>query len=655
MDRRARLRKIGVIVAGVAVLVAGVLFLRDPQTTSDADKDKPRPVQTSVDKFTADGIIAPEPGGRPQPPGGLGFTSAAHRLVAFWQEPAGAAGYDVSWGHGGKLDQHQLVVEPIIQLDGLDDGTPYDVEVRTVDAFGARSDGVRSSGTPGQQPDPTAYTMVDRFDGAQVPDPTKWRFASPGYCGKATRGDGQETKRLVISATCSTDTVALRARTPLKVLGGTAELARVVVETDAPGEAGALIFDLVPGQVDLVGGSQGGPPLPEMAGSAQNDTSLPPGSIRVRISSVPASRKVPQAAMYAQVLTAPDVPHTGVPVPVQKMPAPRHGVSARWEVVLRTDGLQVLRDGVVVGGGDVVPTWQEATALIGFGSSYGGFRAGIDLIGFVGGQAGPQTTVAGPEVEAERTVQTTTAVLTTAPVGPHVDLVSSGQLRLSLVPQGPLPVPTLDGLLSVDVAGRRIPARPVLAGQPLARGVRYPVIADVPSEALILSGDRKALRVRVSSTLPVTATPPRVEWAELELVPAQGATVAPPDVSADGPLPRPATAVARVNAALLDAGGREVEPGKKAPPGRLVVDVLLDGVGAQRIAGQLAGLAGIEVRLDGKLIAGIPTVQDGPGVAGHYRIAFVAPQNIGRHSIEVRAIGVDGQALFASTSLTFTS
>jgi hypothetical protein len=87
----------------------------------------------------------------------------------------------------------------------------------------------------------------------------------------------------------------------------------------------------------------------------------------------------------------------------------------------------------------------------------------------------------------------------------------------------------------------------------------------------------------------------------------------------------------------------------------MVLEVTADGPGGQRLGGELAGLAGVEIRLDGAKIAGIPTVADGPGVAGVWRLALNTTElSAGAHTIEVKAIGVDARAAFAVAYAPFT-
>jgi hypothetical protein len=73
-----------------------------------------------------------------------------------------------------------------------------------------------------------------------------------------------------------------------------------------------------------------------------------------------------------------------------------------------------------------------------------------------------------------------------------------------------------------------------------------------------------------------------------------------------------------------------------------VLDIELDAAKAQRTSGQVAGLAGVEITMDGRPLAGIPAVTDGPGIGGHWRIALnTTGLTAGGHTIQVTVVGVD--------------
>ncbi len=644
------------MVAGLVLVGGAVAVLRVPQ---EPDQPSPKPVpppQTRVQEFVGQDVVVPAPGAKPPPPGKLVAEPGPQRVQLWWgavvaglPEPRGAAGYEVTWGRSGTTEFERLVAEPAVQLDALDNNTEYDVQVRTVDSFGQRSEPAEISVTAREDPDDPPWSFNDRFTSRVVPDPVNWRFASSSDCGRATRGEGEDGRRLIVSAQCGTDPVALRARPPLRLADQPAngELGRFVVDTDHPGQDGALLLDFVPGPADLVDGSPNGSPDPGTTGLAQDDPSLPPGTVRVRI----ASRGT---TTTTQVLVAPGTTRLGAPVGARAAPPTLIGISVRWEVVFRVDGVQVLRDGVVVGGGDVVPAWREATALLGFVGGSSGLYAGVSLAGFVGAPTVKPVLVVPPAVKVDRVVVRPEEPLRTDPAGAKISGVLGGQLRITLVPQN-APNENATDEFSVEVGGTRFPARPAVAGQPLTRGVRYPIVADVPPEALVLRPDGKSIAVRVRGPVRRGTAETRVISASLELTAPPGAVSPASGSGTEVPLTRTKAAVARPSATFLDAGGKPLAEGDAVPRGRLVLEVRADGQGGQRLGGRLAGMAGVEVRLDGQRIAGIPTMVDGPGTGGTWRLGVVtnglAP---GKHTIEVKVVSANGTSAPAVSFWPFT-
>jgi hypothetical protein len=105
---------------------------------------------------------------------------------------------------------------------------------------------------------------------------------------------------------------------------------------------------------------------------------------------------------------------------------------------------------------------------------------------------------------------------------------------------------------------------------------------------------------------------------------------------------------------LLDASGTPIPQLQDVQRGRLVLDVSADALTAQRATGAVAGLAGVEVSIDGKALAGIPTAAEGPGVGGDWRLALnTTDLSPGTHSIQVSAIGVDPNTASAVTYASF--
>ncbi|HEU5110636.1 MAG TPA: fibronectin type III domain-containing protein, partial [Micromonosporaceae bacterium] len=335
MDRR-RLHRIAIAGAGLVLIGGAVVLLRDPDSGVSEQLPAPLPtLQTSVRPFADESVIVPQRGDPPAAPARLDVRPASHRLVIGWgpgrvgaPEPAGAAGYEVRWGPGRRPNHTRFVAEPVIQLDGLDNDAQYQLEVRTVDSFGQRSEPARTTGTPTPGlADPTPFAFVDRFDGHVVPDPQRWAVVGIGNCTKATRGAGEDSRRMMITGGCgdSDEAVALRSRTPIRLLDPASapngELGRFVVQTDRPGLTGQLTLDLVPGPVDLIGR----PPRPGdgMAGQTLVDDSLPPGTIRTVIT----GHRAAEGGTTVRVAVAPGTPLPGREIPVNPTPPAEPGVS----------------------------------------------------------------------------------------------------------------------------------------------------------------------------------------------------------------------------------------------------------------------------------------------------------------------------------------
>ncbi len=625
------------IVAGVlAVIGAAIALLRTPEPVDSGPRPVPPP-QTTVKEFAADGIVLPAPGNPPAQPASLSVIPGPQRLLIAWgpdrtgkPEPERAAGYEIRWGRDGTIDNVRLLAQPVAQLDALENGTSYQIEVRTIDSFGRRSLPAIISATPKAPENEPAWSFFDRFSSRVVPEPQRWRLSGTSDCGRATRGEGSDGKRMVISGQCGTEPLVLRPRAPFKLdenpVDG--EVGRVVVETDHPGQAGELMIDLVPGPADLVGGPS--------ARSAEDPT-LPPGTIRVGVTG--------EATSGAEIRAAPGMTRSGVTADLSPMAPAEIGVTVRWEVVVRTDGVRLMRDGKVVAANDAVVGWREATVLVGFIGGPSGLRAAVDLIGFLGAPTAVPVLVVPPVLDTGRSVVEAGSGLVTPSGGARVQGATGGQLRVTLVPTNRAPT---EDQFTVEVGGREFPARPAVAGQVPARGVRYPIVADVPADALVLRGDGKTLPIRVRGPVRRGEGAARVVSTSMELNAPPGAVSAVSGSGTDVPLALTRLALARPSARFLDAAGQVIGQDSPVPRGRLVLEVTADGPGGQRLGGELAGLAGIEVRLDDQRIAGIPTVADGPGTAGVWRLAVdTTGMSAGQHMIEIKAIGVDPRAAFA--------
>lgn len=573
MDRRK------VVIAATALaLVGGVALLR---TTGSDDSGTPakRPPPTALKPFAADGVVIPSARDRPATPGSLTVRSGHHRLRVGWT--GDAPGYEVRWG-----DQVRFVTRPAIQLDGLENGRELRVEVRAVDAFGQRSEPASAGGTP--QADNAEYSFVDRFDGERTPDPARWRLAKRSDCARATPGDGDDRQRLVVTSSCATNVVSLRSRAPFVRDGES----RLVVETDAPNSGGELLLDLVPGPV-----------------SVQPDA-VPPDAVRLAVQT--------DAVGNTLVELFPDGTS-------QSLPQPLPGVSARWELVLTSSGVRAMRDGVEVASSSFVPSWREATALVGVAALAGDrTRAGIDLIGFRGGATSVPDLVQAPDVNVIVGDQA-------PPAKPRLDGVTGGQLRLALVPAGDQ-APNMKLL----VAGSELALRPAVAGLAWRPDAEYLAVVDVPPEAIgtpFLASLRSATRVRITH-------------ADLELT---GVVSSPPSATPTDPLSGRRTSLATPRAELLDGGGQPVTPGAALSRGRAVLEVRMDS-----LAPAVSGLAGFDVRLDDSHVATIPTAVDGPGIAGRWRISLnTATLSMSPHTVEVRAFSTDSGTPTESVYVSF--
>jgi hypothetical protein len=664
VDQR-RIHKIALIGGALLLIGGAVLILREPGAGEQQTETPPTipPPQTTVQAFADTSVVVPPAGERPKPPMRLDIRASAYRLVIGWgpqrtgnSEPAGAAGYEVRWGQGRRPNHIRFIAEPVIQLDGLENHALYRVEVRTVDSYGQRSEPARGEGMPsGTVGGDGPFTFVDRFDGQVVPDPARWRLAGIGNCTKAARGDADDARRMVISAQCgnSDESVALRSRAPIRLLdkasapGG--ELGRVTVLTDRPGHGGELTIDLVPGPADLIGRAPAQTLGPVRPGSAIEDESIPQGAVRVRVAGwLRDAAGKPEPATTVQVLVAPGTAALGRPVAVSPAPMPEISVSVRWEVVLRTDGIRVERDGVVVGGGDVVVSFAEATVLVGFAGGQGGLHAGVDLIGFTGAPTAPPPLMSAPRVDFDREVAGPNSRLQTSASGRRMSGLRAGQLRITLVPQAKLPP---DIQFTVDVGGREFPARKAIANQPGLPGVRLPIVADLPPDAVVIKPSADSVAVGVRSAVGENGLPTQVLTAELELT---GQSPVRESRAAERPLPRANPRLAAPTVTLRDAAGAPIPALREVARGRLVLDVAMDAAAAQRMTGAVAGLAGVEISMDGRPLAGIRTVADGPGVGGRWAIALNTTEvTPGGHTIQVMAIGSDPTTSYAIAYTSF--
>ncbi|MCE7009454.1 fibronectin type III domain-containing protein [Kibdelosporangium philippinense] len=589
-----RLRRAGYALGGLTVVIGAVLVLRSPdKSPTEPEPLPPAPVQTTVKEYVDEVALVPKPGGKPEKPANLTVIPGPHRLQVTWT--AKAPGYEVQL-RAGDLIRTQLLAGNTIQFDGLDNNTEYQIGVRAVDSFGQQSEVSSARQRPSAiRPDESRYALVDHFDGQVVPDPARWRLANNAACARMSRGVGDDSRRLVISAACGNESVALRSRTPLQLRDIDGELGRVMIETDYPAKTGTLMFDLVPGPADLL------------------DNNLPPGTLRVKV--------------VSDSVTMPGADAVKIP--------PKPGLSTRWELVLRTDGLSLWRDGTKVAASGFVPTWTTATPLFGFVGPFNGLTyVGIDAIGLSSAQT--PAFVAPPRITSTNTGRSPRTEPMTGVLGGQLRMTVRTTHREQMTP------------MSVTINGRLFPARPAVDGHEFEPSYRFPIVADIPADALVLSGDRRELRISVQGAKP--AISPVVQHAELELIP-DPASKPSPEQAEPPPQPavRPPVTLTSFDTRFLDAAGEKIENNEVVSRGRIVLEVTGDEGAAQ------AGLAGIEVFIDNKRMAGIPTAVDGPAVAGRWLIALNSGAfEPGPHILEVKAVSTDPNVAPGFTNTTWS-
>jgi hypothetical protein len=317
-------------------------------------------------------------------------------------------------------------------------------------------------------------------------------------------------------------------------------------------------------------------------------------------------------------------------------PAPRRGpgVVHRFEVVLTSSGVRVYQDGLAVAARDVVPAWREAAVLLGFRGPDGRrSRVHVSSAGFTG-----------PAGTAPRVVEVAVSAGTQRVLGPADQEPGIGIARTPLRTArsarlvATLTVtPTLDprGVV-VQLGTLRVPARPTVAVPPREPGAALTVVADVPRSLLggrgpdtitpfvLRAPGADAAATLLETYLEITPTP---GWS-----PPSAAAVRPPDLPDALPV---------VRAVLGNAAGKPLTSTTVPRRGQLVLGVTLEPAHAQWDTGAVGGVQGVEVRLDGALIAGIPTDADGPGVGGRYAVSIaVGGLAFGAHTIEVREYGM---------------
>ncbi len=617
--------------AGAVLVIGSVIVLR--ATDGDGSReDTPPPVR--VNRFASGFVVLPSAGRAPSPPDRIVVTPGRGQLRLSWADglaggtpPAGAVGYDVRWGIDGEEQTGRLVAAPDVQVDGLTDGRRYRVEVRSVDAFGQRSDPAEVSGVPGPADRPALAGLTGMYDDFGNPDTTQEsspysRWHVSGYRGCVGLGAGRvDGLGLPIDLGCGADMAVMRARVPLRLTtpeGIDQVLGRVAVSTDAAGPGGELTVDLVPGRADRVGVG-----VRRASRAGETDPALPGGTIRVSVSDG-----------GVRVSTAPGVPAHG---PTREMhPAPRRGpgVVHQFEVVLTSSGVRVYQDGLAVAARDVTPAWQEASVLLGFRGPDGRrSRVHVASAGFTGPPQPAEPLVEAPVTPGAR------QVLEPAAQAPDIGIARTPlrSARAARVVATLTVTPGLDTRALVVQMGRlRVPAHPTVAVPPIDAGAALTVVADVPPSLLGGRGPDSITPFVVRG--PGASVQTSLLQTYLEITPGPGWTTTPTRAQRPPDLP---DALPAVGAVLGNAAGEPLTSTTVPRRGQVVLTATLEPAYAQWDTGAVGGVQGLQVRLDGALVAGIPTAADGPGVGGRYALSIaVRGLAVGPHSIEVREYGM---------------
>ncbi|WP_133794659.1 fibronectin type III domain-containing protein [Actinokineospora alba] len=586
-----------------------------------------------MSRFADDRVLLPEPGKPPAAPRDVASDPAPGRLRVWWAG-SDAAGYEVRWEGGGAPARTKLVATPDTQLDGLVDDADYKIEVRAVDSFGQRSEPTVVGGRPGRGDAgwrEGLTGLLDEFrDDASVRSDVPgslWHLS--GYRGcvdLGARAPGEVG--LPIDLGCGADEAVLRARQPLRLTesdGGL--LGRFVVLTDAAGPGGRLTLDLVPGPADRIGAVRSTP-------HAGEDPTLPAGAIRVLVDDggvrVNTGAGLDQRTVTAQVPPA--------------VPARGGGVLHLFEVRVTTSGVFVLQDGRTVGVSGAVPRWSEASALIGMRGPQGRrSRVHVAAAGFSGPPAVAPSVV-------ERSVNLATRQVL-APDAPAPALGISRRLLADALSARIVVTMTVSGAVDTSAATIQLgtdvlPAPPAVPGPPRSAGSTVTVIAEVPQA--LLGADGEALSpfvVRAPGAEPGVV----VQESYLEL---SVATPPPPD-SSRGADRASRDALPTLSIELGDSGGVPMPAPTVTPQGRLVVTVRLAGERSQWDTGAVAGVQGFQLWADGRMVASLPTSIGGPSPGGTYSIPLsLNGFTSGRHVLEARVIGVDGDRTSVLESFT---
>jgi hypothetical protein len=306
-------------------------------------------------------------------------------------------------------------------------------------------------------------------------------------------------------------------------------------------------------------------------------------------------------------------------------------------LVINTDRVTVLQDGVAAAVAAVAPSWSQAYLLIGMRGPHGTqAQVRLDAVGFTGPATDPPPTFVQPVVPA------TQRVIGPAEQAPGVGISRqplTGAASARLVTTVSTQIGVDLGAASAQLGGVAVPVRPVLGSAPVGIGAATTMTGDVPGQLLGPDGP-PALSPMVlrapgaeHNLVPITGS-----YLEIDPLPGHGPPAVPArttkaGTTQDRAMPSPALR-------LLDTNMKEVTA--VAPGAPLLIEVTLDGLSAQLRAGELAAVAGFELWMDNRLLAGVPTAAAGGGVGGVYVVKVtVGTVAAGRHFVELREIAAD--------------
>jgi hypothetical protein len=132
----------------------------------------------------------------------------------------------------------------------------------------------------------------------------------------------------------------------------------------------------------------------------------------------------------------------------------------------------------------------------------------------------------------------------------------------------------------------------------------------------------------------------------LEITPGPSWTPPPRSGAHDTDPRRPAPdALPAVEVTFGNASGAPLTSSELPAQGTLVLTVNLDAATAQWDSGGVAGVQGIQLWLDGRLVAALPTAAEGPGLGGRYAFSIgLHGLGHGPHVFDVREFGPNGAA-----------